>query len=191
VELIENKADKMAFTGYADGENTILSRRRYKVCKTFTRLRARLNPEARSNLHEAIDSGLVVALHHQEMIKRIQDRFVLLALVLLFALGTGYATELVTQKEISVSHALAGHALVWGTDEPVSGATVELYSSDWKTVLTSTKTDEKGHFSLKPSATGKLFYIRVSAPGMDIYELRVRIDKHATQELTIHLSVAT
>jgi hypothetical protein len=31
----------------------------------------------------------------------------------------------------------------------------------------------------------------VSAPGMNIYELRVRIDKHATQELTIHLSVAT
>ena len=29
------------------------------------------------------------------------------------------------------------------------------------------------------------------APGMDIYELRVRINKHAAQELTIHLSIAT
>ena len=38
---------------------------------------------------------------------------------------------------------------------------------------------------------GQMTEIRVSAPGMDIYELRVRIDKHATQELTIHLSVAT
>ena len=44
---------------------------------------------------------------------------------------------------------------------------------------------------LEQPATGKLFYIRVSAPGMDIYELRVRIAKHAPQELTIHLSVAT
>ena len=105
--------------------------------------------------------------------------------------GTVRATELVTQKEISVSRALAGHVLVWGTDEPASGVTVELCSPDWKTVFTSTKTDEKGHFSLERPATGKLFYIRVFAPGMDIYELRVRIDKHATQELTIHLSVAT
>jgi len=115
----------------------------------------------------------------------------MLALVLLLAVGTGYSTERVMQKKISVSRALAGHVLVRGTDEPASGVTVELCSSDWKTVITSTKTDEKGHFSLERPATGKLFYIRVFAPGMDIYELRVRIDKHATQELTIHLSVAT
>ena len=117
----------------------------------------------------------------------------MLALVLLLAVGTGYSTERVMQKKISVSRALAGHVLVWGT-EPVSGVTVELCSSDWKTVIMSTKTDEKGYFSLERPATGKtgkLFHIRVSAPGMDIYELRVRINKHATQELTIHLRVAT
>ena len=125
------------------------------------------------------------------MTQRIPHQFVMLALVLLLAVGTGYSTERVMQKKISVSRALAGHVLVRGTDEPASGVTVELCSSDWKTVITSTKTDEKGHFSLERPATGKLFYIRVSAPGMDIYELRVRIDKHATQELTIHLSVAT
>ena len=124
------------------------------------------------------------------MTMRVPSKFALLAAVLLFAVGTVRATELVTQKEISVSRALAGHVLVWGT-EPASGVTVEVCSSDWKTVITSTKTDEKGHFSLERPAPGKLFYIRVSAPGMNIYELRVRIDKHATQELTIHLSVAT
>jgi hypothetical protein len=117
-------------------------------------------------------------------------QFALLAAVLLFAVGTVRATELVTQKEISVSRALAGHVLDWGT-EPVSGVTVELCSADWKKVFKSTKTDEKGHFSLEPQETVKLFCIRVSAPGMNIYELRVRINKHSAQELTIHLSVAT
>ena len=113
------------------------------------------------------------------------------ALALCLSLGgTVRATELVTQKEISVSRVLAGHVLVWGT-EPVSGVTVELCSADWKTVFRSTKTDEKGHFSLEPLETGKLFYIRVSAPAMNIYELRVRINKHSAHELTIHLSVAT
>jgi 5-hydroxyisourate hydrolase-like protein (transthyretin family) len=125
------------------------------------------------------------------MTMRIPHRLAILALVLLLAVGAGYSTERVMQKKISVSRALAGHVLVRGTDEPANGVTVELCSPDWKTVFKSTKTDEKGHFSLEPPARGKLFYIRVSAPGMDIYELRVRIDNHATQELTIHLSVAT
>lgn len=125
------------------------------------------------------------------MTMRIPKQLVRLALFLFLAAHTGHATTLVVQKEISVGRALAGHVLVRGTDEPANGVTVELCSSDRKTVFTSTKTDEKGHFELEQPATGKLFYIRVSAPGMDIYELRVRIAKHAPQELTIHLSVAT
>ena len=86
---------------------------------------------------------------------------------------------------------LAGHAEVGGTTAPANVVTVELCSSNWKTVLASTKTDEKGYFSLEKPATGKLFYIRLSAPGLDIYQLRVRIEKHAAPELTIHLSNAT
>jgi hypothetical protein len=125
------------------------------------------------------------------MTMRIPKRLVVQALVLFLAVGTGHSTMRVVQKEVSVSRALAGHVLVRGTDEPANGVTVELCSSDWKTVLTSTKTDEKGHFSLEQPARGKLFYIRVSAPGMDIYELRVRIKTRADRELTIRLSVAT
>lgn len=122
---------------------------------------------------------------------RIPKQLVFLALVLFRAVPTGHATTLVVQKEISVSSALIGHVLVRGTDEPANGVTVELCSADWKTVLKSTKTDEKGHFELEQPATGKLFYIRVSAPGMDIFELRVRIKKQAPKELTIRLSIAT
>lgn len=97
----------------------------------------------------------------------------------------------VTQEKISISRALAGHAYVQMSGAPASGITVELCSSDWKTVLASTKTDENGFFSLKELVAAKLFYVRLSAPGMDIYQLRVRIKKHATKDLTIHLSVAT
>lgn len=115
----------------------------------------------------------------------------MLALVLLLTVGTGYSTTLVVLKTISVSRALSGHVLVAGTDEPANGVTVELCSADWRTVFKSTKTDLQGHFLLEQPKTGKLFYIRVSAPGMDIQELRVRIKKQAAQELTIRLSVAT
>jgi hypothetical protein len=125
------------------------------------------------------------------MIMKTSKRFLLLGLALFLGVGTGHSTMLVVQKGISVSRTLAGHADVGGTNVPANGVTVELCSSNWKTVLASTKTDEKGYFSLKRPATGKLFYVRLSAPGMDIYQLRVRIKKHAARELTIHLSVAT
>ena len=121
---------------------------------------------------------------------RIPHRLALPVLVLLFAVGTGYSTH-ITQEKVSVIRALAGHVLVLGTDEPAGGVTVELSSSDWKNVLASTKTDEKGHFSFEQPATGKLFYMRVPAPGMDIHYLRVRINKNAKQELMIRLSNAT
>ena len=101
----------------------------------------------------------------------------------------GQRTLQIRKGGSSSGNDLAGHVLVLGTDEPASGVTVELCSADWRTVIRSTKTDEKGHFSLERAATGKLFCIRASAPGMDIYELRVRVDKHATQELTIRLEV--
>lgn len=122
---------------------------------------------------------------------RISRQLALSVSVFFLSVGIGHATMRVVQKEISVSRALAGHVLVRGTDAPAGGVTVELRTPDWKTVLASTKTDEKGYFSFKRPATGKLFYIRVSAPGMDIYDLRVRINKNAAKELTIHLSVAT
>jgi hypothetical protein len=128
--------------------------------------------------------------YHQEMIAEMTRRLLLLGLVLAFVVSTGHATTRVVEKKISSSRTLAGHVLVLGTNEPFNGATVGLYTPDWKTVLVSTKTDDKGYFSLEKTAPEKLFYIRVSAPGMDIYEFRVRIKKQATQELTVRLSVA-
>jgi hypothetical protein len=110
---------------------------------------------------------------------------------IIFAMETGHSTILVAQKEISVSRTLAGHAYVGGTNVPASEVTVELCSFDWQTVLATTKTDYNGHFSFKEAASGKQFYVRLPAPGMDIYQLRVRIKKRAAPELTIHLSVAT
>ena len=106
--------------------------------------------------------------YRQEMITKMIQRLLLLGLVFIFAMSTGSATMKVVQKTISSSRSLAGHVHVLGTDEPVNGATVDLYTSDWKTVLVSTKTNDKGYFSLDKIAREQLFYIRVSAPGMDV-----------------------
>jgi hypothetical protein len=118
-------------------------------------------------------------------------RSVLLGFILAIAVNLGHSTELVIQQEPSLSRTLAGHAFVWGSNEPLSGVSVELCNSDWKAVLSTTKTDKNGYFSLEKPVTGRLFYIRLSAPGMNPYQLRVRIKMQAASELTIHLSVAT
>jgi hypothetical protein len=121
---------------------------------------------------------------------KIPKQLALLTLVFFLAVETGHSTMRVVQKEISVSRALAGHVLVQGTNEPAKGVTVELRSSDWKTVLATRKTDAKGYFRFERPVAGKLLYIRVSALGMDIYDLRVHISKNTGKELMIHLSVA-
>ena len=116
---------------------------------------------------------------------------VTLALAISFGSKTSRAQySTIFQEQVSISRALAGHAN-FGLLQPADGITVELCSSDWLTVLASTKTDKDGYFSLGKSKPGKLFYIRLSAPGVDPYELRVRIDKHGAKELHIHLENAT
>jgi hypothetical protein len=117
--------------------------------------------------------------------------FISVVLCLSFA-GYGHAqTALFVQQKVSISRAIAGHVNVGMAQEPAKGVMVELCSPDWKTVIASAKTDDHGHFSLEKPATGKLFYIRLSAPGINPYRLRVRIQKHGPPELTIHLSIAT
>jgi hypothetical protein len=100
-------------------------------------------------------------------------------------------TALIVQHKTSISQALAGHVNVGLTHEPAKGVTVELCSRDWQTVIASVKTDDKGHFSLEKPAAGNLFYIRLSAPGINPYQLRVRIHKKGPPELTIHVTIAT
>lgn len=114
-----------------------------------------------------------------------------MSLFLFLTVSVGYSTMRVVQKEVTVSRALAGRIYVKGTSMPARDVTVELCTAGWKTVLATTRTDAQGYFVLKVSNSKKLFYVRLSAPGMDIYELRVRIDKNVSQDLTLYLSVAT
>jgi hypothetical protein len=109
-----------------------------------------------------------------------------------FAVAIGHAQNtVIVQKWVSVSRALAGHADFGMSKVPADGITVELCSPDWHSVLASTKTDRNGYFSLDKPKSGELFYVRLSAPGVNPYQLRVRLDKSTGKELAIHLSIDT
>lgn len=102
-----------------------------------------------------------------------------------------HATEVVLQKEISVSRTLAGYVRVGGAKLPAKDVTVELCSPDWKIVLAHTVTDENGYFALDKAEMGRVYYLRPSAPNLNIYEVQVRIEKQAARSLTLYMSVAT
>lgn len=100
-------------------------------------------------------------------------------------------SDLIIQEKVSVASTLSGTVDVQITKAPVIGAKVELFSSDWNTVLASTVTSETGHFSFGRVPPQKLFNLQISAPGMNSYRLRARISKHSDRKLLIVLSVAS
>ena len=126
------------------------------------------------------------------MITRISKTLFSLVFAIFFAVGVAHAqSTVIVQEGVSVSRTLAGHADIGIIKASAEGITVELCSPDWQTVLASTKTDKNGYFSLRKPKLGDLFYLRLSASGVNPYQLRVRIKKHGAKELNIHLSNAT
>jgi len=119
--------------------------------------------------------------------------FVLLAVGVCFALGdsAGHAQATVfVEAKVADSRVLAGHVDIGVVKTPAADITVELRSSDGSTVLASTKTDANGYFHLDPPKSRGPLHLRLSAPGVNPYELRVRIKKNGPAELQIHLSNA-
>jgi hypothetical protein len=105
------------------------------------------------------------------------------------AAGRGQTTVFI-QEKVAVSRALAGYADIGITKRPAEGITVALCAPGWGAVLATTQTDAQGYFFLKTPTAGPLFFVRLSAPGVNPYQLRVRIKKNAPSELRIHLSNA-
>jgi hypothetical protein len=72
---------------------------------------------------------------------------------------------------------------------PVKDVLVEETSPDWKTVVSSTRTDESGHFII-PTSNGKsLHYLRFSAYGFLITKVRARVSIWANRK-ELHLKIA-
>jgi hypothetical protein len=104
------------------------------------------------------------------------------------AYSQGYA--IVQQAKVSVSKALEGKVSVGPEKYPVAGATVVLLKSDWQAVLANTHSDAKGLFHFLNPPRQKLYYLQLSAPGIDPYRLRVRIEKGSSRQLDINMVIA-
>jgi hypothetical protein len=74
---------------------------------------------------------------------------------------------------------------------PISGALVEEFSSEWKEVLRTTKTDATGKFSFAPVKGRDVYYIQLSMDGFDPLRIRLKIDPKKGKNLRLKLKVAT
>ncbi|MGA3370514.1 MAG: hypothetical protein ABSC48_02010 [Terracidiphilus sp.] len=63
------------------------------------------------------------------------------------------------------------------TSTILKGALVEEMTTDWKTVLSTTRTDENGHFSIPNPASKNLHYLRLSFYGCHTTYVKVRITR--------------
>lgn len=96
----------------------------------------------------------------------------------------------IVQEKVSAIRSLAGHVDIGIARVPAEGISVEARRPDG-TVLAVTKTDATGFFRVdSPKASG-LIHVRLSAPGVNPYELRVKITKRGEAKLRIHMSNAT
>ena len=86
--------------------------------------------------------------------------------------------EIVEIGKIQVVKAISG-VVRDPNGAPVSGATVAVVSSDGKTVIQSTTTDQAGTFAIVPTAKKK------------VYDLKISFDKFAGfNPLIVHVSVS-
>ncbi len=100
------------------------------------------------------------------------------------------------QLAISYDHVFKARTLA-GTVKvefgaPVKGVKVEECTEDWKTVLSSTVTDENGHFSFAEKPGRGLHYLRLLSPGLNMTLVKVRTTRLAHhKELSLPMHVAT
>jgi len=90
------------------------------------------------------------------------------------------------------AQALAGIVRAGWPEVAVKGVLVEECTGDRKVVMSSTKTDEAGHFSLPDKSRKGLRYLRLSGYGFNPTLIKVIISKSAhDNELTLKIVLAT
>jgi Carboxypeptidase regulatory-like domain len=94
-----------------------------------------------------------------------------------------YAKPFVVQQ-------LAG-TVIDTAESPIANARVEVCEAHWRNCTKSTVTNRRGEFSFSALKKAQLFYLRLSSPGFNPLEVKVKINRRAKRKLALHMTVAT
>jgi hypothetical protein len=108
-------------------------------------------------------------------------------------------TEIVEIEEPQFAKSVAG--IVTDPSGAVIGSvTVEERTDDWKKVLRTTETDDKGRFRFHvrskgrfrfPARTKPVYYLEFSRSGFNRVRLKLQLDKKAKPVIMVEMPVAT
>lgn len=110
--------------------------------------------------------------------------------VALLCMPRAFAQLAITYDHAFKARTLAGRVKLEG-GAPIKGVKVEECAQDWKTVLSSTVTDENGHFSFAEKPGRGLHYLRLLSPGLNMTLVRVRtthLAHHKELSLTMYIA---
>ena len=71
------------------------------------------------------------------------------------------------------------------------GVTVEERSEDWKTVLRSTETDDKGRFRFSSNRNQPIYYLQFSRSGFNWLRIKLQLDKRAKSAIVLKMPIGT
>jgi len=115
-----------------------------------------------------------------------------MAFLLAASPATTHAQLAVEYARVFKSKSLSGTIRIKLTNESLNAVLVEEMMPNWRTVVSSTRTDVNGHFLIPTSYGKSLHYLRLSGNGLSTTGVTVRISKWAKKkELTLFISVAT
>jgi hypothetical protein len=119
--------------------------------------------------------------------------------LLLFSLRAVAQMEIVEIEQPQLAKSVAG--IVTDPSHAVIGSvTVEERSEDWKKVLRTTETDDKGRFRFRSHSKGRfrfparrktVYYLEFSRSGFNWVRLKLQLDKKAKPVIMVEMPLGT
>ena len=119
-------------------------------------------------------------------------RNALLAIATLFLVSVSVVAqmEVVEIEEPQLAKSVSG-VVNDPSDAALPGVTVEERSADWKKVLRSTETDDRGHFHFSKTANKTVYCIEFSRSGFNWLRIKIQLDKKANRSLVVKMPIGT
>lgn len=117
----------------------------------------------------------------------------LLAALFLFSTQSAANAQatIFVQERILSARSLEGYAYIGIDGLPAEGITVTVCSPDWIEPMETVRTGPSGYFRFETGHKDGLYYLKLSAPGVNTYQLRVRLNHRKKSLIKIALSNAT
>ena len=129
----------------------------------------------------------------------VRNSLLAITCLLLFSLRAVAQTEIVEIEEPQFAKSVAG--IVTDPSGAVIGSvTVEERTDDWKKVLRTTETDDKGRFRFRshskgrfrfPARTKPVYYLEFSRSGFNRVRLKLQLDKKAKPVIMVEMPLGT